>query len=279
MKRSPFHKLARSINKRFNRIFGRFVVVDRDIIGAQYLQGEGIEIGALHNPLKVRGSCKVRYVDNAPPTEAKKRFYDVFSKRLAQVDILDDGEHLGSIADRSQDFVIANHFIEHCQNPIGAIRNMLRVLKDGGILYLAIPDKRYTFDRVRPSTPFEHLVRDDVIGPEHSRREHLREWASLVEGVQGEAAVNSRISDLGLLAFTIHYHVWNQAELFNLMSSLREMFPFEVEMTFKRSNETIFVLRKGIPQFHAASQPTTTQVTGDSISPIQDENLGETQIT
>lgn len=263
MKRSLFHKLARSINKRFNRLFGHFVVIDRDIIGFQYLEGEGIEIGALHNPLRVRSSCKVRYVDNAQATDAKKRFYDVFSKRMARVDILDDGEHLGSIADNSQDFVVANHFIEHCQNPIGAIRNMLRVLKDGGILYLAIPDKRYTFDRVRPSTTFEHLVRDDEMGPSHSRSEHLREWAALIEGVQGEGALRSRINELSQFAFTIHYHVWNQAELFTLISSLREMSPFEVEMTFKRKNETIFVLRKGIPQIHDAARPTTAQVTGD----------------
>ena len=37
---------------------------------------------------------------------------------------MDDGERLATIADATQDFVIANHFLEHCQDPLGALGNM-----------------------------------------------------------------------------------------------------------------------------------------------------------
>ena len=40
------------------------------------------------------------------------------------VGCIDDGERLGKIADASQDFVIANHFLEHCQDPILALLNI-----------------------------------------------------------------------------------------------------------------------------------------------------------
>lgn len=249
MRRSITDKLGRSVSKRINGLFGRFLRIERDNIAKAYLKGEGIEIGALHNPLKVPRSCKVRYVDNIPASEARRRFEDVSSKRLVGVDILDDGERLSKVPDGSQDFVIGNHFIEHCQNPIGAIRNMMRVLKKGGVLYLAIPDKRYTFDKDRPSTTLKHLLRDDQEGPEWSRREHVEEWVRVVEGLKDDAAVSAKIDELLGVDYHIHYHVWNQAELFIFIGSLREMFGFEIELTFKRKNETIFVLRKAAPHF------------------------------
>ncbi len=64
--------------------------------------------------------------------------------------MIDDGEHLASIGDESVDFVVANHFIEHCRDPIGALTTLLRVVRPGGVVFMAVPDKRQTFDRARP---------------------------------------------------------------------------------------------------------------------------------
>jgi hypothetical protein len=46
------------------------------------------------------------------------------------------------------------------RRPTVALGNMIRVLRPGGVLYLAVPDKRYTFDADRPVTPTDHLLRD-----------------------------------------------------------------------------------------------------------------------
>ncbi len=46
MKRSIPRKLARSVSKWLNRVFGRFLRFDRNNIAAAYVTGEGIEIGA-----------------------------------------------------------------------------------------------------------------------------------------------------------------------------------------------------------------------------------------
>lgn len=75
------------------------------------------------------------------------------------VDMLDNGEELTRIPAASQNFVIANHFIEHCQNLIKTIHSMLRVLKPAGIFYLGIPDKRYTFDVHCLLTAIDHLCK------------------------------------------------------------------------------------------------------------------------
>ena len=42
----------------------------------------------------------------------------------------------------------------------------------------------------------------------------------------------------------IHYHVWTQTELLELVSALRRMCRFEVELILRGDNEVIVVLRK-----------------------------------
>jgi SAM-dependent methyltransferase len=219
--------------------------LDRRTIAARYLRGTGIEIGALHVPLPMPPSARVKYVDRMSEAELRQQYPELNDRRLVQVDIIDDGERLEHIPAASQDFVVANHLLEHCQNPIGAIRNMLRVLKAGGILYLCVPDKRYTFDIDRPVTPIEHLLRDDEEGPEWSRRQHFEEWVRLVRRVP-EGEVEEQTAHLMETDYSIHYHVWTQVELLKLISTLRDelRFGFEVELFLKREYEVVLVLRK-----------------------------------
>jgi len=103
--------------------------IKRGLIARKYIKGSGLEIGGLHSSL-----AKVTYVDRQSTSELRK-IYPYFHK-LVDVGIVDDGEQLATIQDTTQDFVIGNHFLEHCQNPLFAIENMLRVLKSQGILYL-----------------------------------------------------------------------------------------------------------------------------------------------
>src|SRR4030042_546212 len=133
--------------------------INRERLAGMYIQGNGIEIGALKDPLKIPKSSKVKYVDRMSVADLMKQ-YPLKEKDLVPVDIIDDGEQLESIDDSSLDFVIANHYLEHCQNPILALKNMFRVLRVNGILFLAIPDMNDTYDRDRIPTPFEHLLRD-----------------------------------------------------------------------------------------------------------------------
>ncbi|HOK40462.1 MAG TPA: hypothetical protein PLD27_05420 [bacterium] len=118
-----------------------------------YLKGEGIEIGTLHNPLKVNKEiCSVKYIDKKNVNELIKNYPEINHSDLAKVDIIDDGEYLSEILDESQDFIIASHFLEHCKNPILTIKAHLKKLKKNGILYYVVPDKRYTFDKNRKLT-------------------------------------------------------------------------------------------------------------------------------
>jgi SAM-dependent methyltransferase len=138
----------------------------RKEIASQYIVGEGIEVGALNAPLEVPNGAKVKYVDRMSATDLRQQYPELSALGVLDPEIIDDGEKLLSLQNNTYDFVIANHMIEHCQNPMGAIQNFLRVLKVGGILYMGVPNKHYTFDRDRPLTTLDHLVKDYQEGPE-----------------------------------------------------------------------------------------------------------------
>ena len=118
-------------------------VLDRARLASVYLRGSGLEIGALHHPLPVPRSACVSYVDRMTVAELRKQYPDLPSNELVEPDLIDNGETLSKVPAVSQDFVIANHFLEHCQDPIGTLENFFRVLKLGGILYLTVPDKHH----------------------------------------------------------------------------------------------------------------------------------------
>jgi SAM-dependent methyltransferase len=150
-------------------------LVVRQRVSHKFIRGNGVEIGALHDPLWVSPEANVRYVDIMTMAEASQIFPSLSG--LVNPDIIDDGETLSTIDDESLDFIIANHFLEHCINPLGTMRNHLAKLKSGGVLYYAVPNKDLTFDKERAITSFEHLLKDDREGGEVSKRVHYLDYA------------------------------------------------------------------------------------------------------
>ncbi|MCW2987281.1 MAG: Methyltransferase type 11 [Solirubrobacterales bacterium] len=224
---------------------------------ARFLAGDGLEIGPLHQPLAIPAYARASYVDRMKADELRREYPELADWDLTEVDIVDDGELLTTIAAESQDFIVANHFLEHTENPIGTIENHLGKLKPGGVLFYAVPDKRYTFDFRRPPTPIEHMVADYELGPERSRHEHYVEWCRLVideesgsvgnaEQAASEEWVARRARELEDAKYSIHMHVWTQAEFLKLILALRERFgdAFDIEAAARVGIEFIVVLRK-----------------------------------
>src|SRR5262249_34163817 len=122
--------------------------------------------------------------------------------------------------------------------------NHFRVLRLGGVLYMAVPDKRYSFDVDRPCTPLEHLLRDHREGPEWSKRGHFEEWTRLVNKRTDEKVVADETQHLINIDHSIHFHVWGAAELLEFIAALRPFVTFELEMFLRNGPETLFVLRR-----------------------------------
>ena len=218
----------------------------RAVVAAMFLKGCGIEIGALHNPVCVPTGVSVRYVDRLSKDDLERHYPELSHYELNRVDIVDDGETLGSIADGSQDFVIANQFLEHCENPIGALHNFMRVLHPGGILLFAVPDKRYGIDRTRPLTDLNHLVACYRGSESRGRRALYEEGSRHVLKMGDARRVEAKADELMGKAYSIHFNVWTQAEVFELLARLQSEleFPFSIELTYRMGVELLLVLRK-----------------------------------
>ena len=214
-------------------------------LAKRYVRGSGIEIGALSSPLCIPLAVHVKYIDRLSVKELRLQYPELKKYPLVNVDIIDNGETLEKIKSDSQDFVIASHLLEHCENPIKAIESFLRALKQGGILYMVVPDKRFTFDIDRPVTELEHLLKDYKEGPKWSHSGHFSEWRSLVAKKfqsDSERPIVSLTDD----KYSIHFHVWTYFKLLELIVYLKQKlnFGFEVQEFTFAGNECIFIMKK-----------------------------------
>jgi SAM-dependent methyltransferase len=220
---------------------------------SRFLRGAGIEIGALHQPLDLKGLpiSQIRYVDRMDVSELRRHYPELSAYQFVPVHVRDDGETLATFADQSLDFIIANHFIEHTRNPIGTLRNWLTKLRPNGIIYMAVPDKRRIFDAERPLTSLDHLAADDAQAPSEREQcdyDHYLEYARLVDKQTG-AQTESHAQQLITTSYSIHYHTFVATTFAEMLRYAQEQcaLPFEVVAcadTLPGSDEFLFVLRK-----------------------------------
>ena len=158
----------------------------RKKLAFRYLHGTGLEIGALQHPLETPPGVTVRYVDCVIREENILRYPHLDESRIVVTDIIDDGFELATIPDNSQDFVIANHLLEHAPNPLQTLLTWHRVLKKCGILFITLPNGTRNFDQGRGITPLEHIVEDYTMVKNgeleqfaRNNREHYREFVEI----------------------------------------------------------------------------------------------------
>ena len=211
-------------------------------LACRHLRGTGLEIGALDRPLMLPSGAKAYYLDRLLPAKLREH-YPELAHRTFFVSLVADGETLACISGEALDFIVANHVIEHCEDPIAALSTFVNKLKPGGKLFMAVPDMRRTFDRRRRETTWEHLQADHGRGPEISRAQHYREWAETVESRTGTDA-EKRARELLDMKYSIHYHCWTRGGFADFLNRLRTTVPVSLVEVVSWRNENVFVLTK-----------------------------------
>ena len=139
---------------------------------------ETIEIGgAAHN----RYPVDALNVDRAPKPDAAYRDAQMeLAGEIARVDLVAEGDDL-PLADKSTDFVLASHVIEHFPDPVGALLEWERVATR--YLFIVVPHHERTFDADRPLTPVDELMRrhDEGLTSEEDRHWSVWDCAGFVD--------------------------------------------------------------------------------------------------
>ncbi len=232
----------------------------RDLLAMRVIRGSGIEIGALNNPQRVSRDAHVTYVDHLTNEELAPYYSEIDAAGLVRVGRIDDGETLGTFAADSVDFVIANNFLEHCEDTVGTLRNFMRVLRPGGVMFITLPSQRRNVDWRRTPTTTAEFIADHEVGPHISRERSYDEWVRLVVQTP-EAEADAYIADLDQRNYRIHFHVFTEFEVLALVRLLAERYneQFVIEgIVNDKDLEVAFALRKG-----------TTDRSSEEIQPAQ----------
>jgi SAM-dependent methyltransferase len=220
-------------------------LADRAAIAARFLRGRGVEVGAFDLPTDPPPASEMLYCDRARVASLAKHHDEGASRALIAPDFVCEGETLAAIAPGSMNFVIANHVIEHFEDPIGFLEGVSAALRPGGRAMIVAPDKRFTFDERRPITGFAHLLEDHAQGPRGSRLAHLREFARLVHNVP-EERLASAVAQLDRSDWAIHFHVWDFEAFRAFIADAIRAFslPLALIHAESRNEESIVVLEK-----------------------------------
>ena len=122
-----------------------------------------LEFGALDKPVLDPQAPNVHFLDHLD-TQALKRKYEVDpavdKDRIVTVDYVWSG---GGIRDaitdgRRFDLIVASHVFEHFANPVQWLLDVRSLLSADGKVFLALPDRRFTFDMIRRDTSLSEWV-------------------------------------------------------------------------------------------------------------------------
>jgi len=123
-----------------------------------------VEIGALDSPTFRPPDVDVKFIDfttreRLAKSAANNPRYAI--ERLVEIDYVCPDSKYGESIDSKFDLIIANHVVEHISNVISWFRELDNLMAPGGYIFLAVPDRRYTFDIARKETGFIDLIRND----------------------------------------------------------------------------------------------------------------------
>lgn len=132
----------------------------------------GAEIGPLHNPIVSKAEGHVIYVDHKDTeslrtawaqdkaVDVSKIYVDAIwgTQTLEQAIATYAKANGHSTAPLLLDYVVASHVVEHVPDLVTWLQEIRSILKPGGEVRLAIPDRRFTFDYMRRTSDLAHVL-------------------------------------------------------------------------------------------------------------------------
>lgn len=256
---------------------------DRLTYGVDLANSTGIEIGPLINPMVSKEVSDVRYVDRAS-TEDLQEWYakdpTIDVNQIMHIDYVWGEQSLAQVIGGTEefDYCIASHVIEHIPDLITWLFEIASILKNGGVACFAVPDKRYTFDYLRPETTtadlvesyFQKLRKPSIrhIYDHFSNFAHLDVNVAWGEGFDGSTLVplntsekvynTCRNAQIENKYVDSHCSVFTQESFFNLLRDLSELGLLDFKI------KSVFSTRPGMFEFFVQLEKIDSNLSKDT---------------
>lgn len=134
------------------------------LAGLDVAKLSGLEIGPLNNPAVPKSVGEVSYIDHDTSQNLRTKYAgQIDPSSICEVDYVWGNRLLSdAVAGKRFDYVVASHVIEHVPNLVGWLQEIADVLSPNGRLCLAVPDKRYTFDLLRPISTVGEILQSHL---------------------------------------------------------------------------------------------------------------------
>ena len=139
---------------------------------SSFLDGRFLELGAFDNPMfRKEDGDNVKYVDwhsKAELIELSKTSPNRDISKIVDVDYIIKSNELSKAIGDKFDLVCASHVIEHIPDMCRWFEELSALLTPRGQIFLAIPDKRYTFDffrQISRATEFVRAYQEKLVIP------------------------------------------------------------------------------------------------------------------
>jgi len=135
-----------------------------------------------------------------------------------------EGSNLAIVGDRTYDFVLSSHNLEHFANPVKALKEWQRVTVKGGVLILVLPNYRHTFDHSRQPTTVSHMLADFEQNTPETDLSHLTDILENhdrhLDPAAGTPDEFRRRSLANHENRCLHHHVFNERNIGELLPAL-----------------------------------------------------------
>jgi SAM-dependent methyltransferase len=138
--------------------------------------------------------------------------FQFHSRKAVGRNLILESSALTDLKDGTYDFVLSSHCLEHCANPIKALREWTRVVHSGGAIIVILPHGRHTFDRRRPLTSLEHMLEDWRRDVGEDDKTHIEEMYSLHDfslSPMAPKALRAALDD-SFRSRCVHHHVFDE---------------------------------------------------------------------
>ena len=83
--------------------------------------------------------------------------YNYYENKSGKV-IINDAVNISLVQNDSYDFCFSSHSLEHIANPLKAVKEWLRIVKNNGHIIIIVPEKSVCFDHKRNYSSFSTLL-------------------------------------------------------------------------------------------------------------------------